>query len=455
VQIAFLTLFLGLISGPQPVAVSAGPGVAAVELELDGASGGRLGGTGGAPWRGEIDFGRDLLPHHLVARALDRDGAEVAQADQWINLPRAAAEVEIVLEKAAAGRPRSVRLAWQSLTNEPPRAVTLTLDGRPLALDGHGRAQLPALPEDGATRVLSAEVRFGSGAVARRDVALGRRFDDEVSSELTAVPVAPRGRGELPPADQLQGWFTAGGRELRVEGIEAGGARLVAVRDAGATAALARSSVYKRNDERSLAAPPATVLSFIWPAAHGYAAAPGSGVPSELFDSSQDFTDFPRGLPWLLARVEHAGAPVAVATPGSVRIGDIGEHRLADAVAVAGLQAAAGGRPRAVLLLLPQVPLTVVHDASRYSGAAVRRYLAAMHVPLAVWSEGPPAPEARAAWGDSILDVSTRAGLGRAMQALRDTLAEQRIVLVSGRLLPQAITLSPTAAARVELVPRP
>lgn len=441
-QIAFLSLFLGLISGPQPVAVSAGPGVAAVELELDGGSAGRLAvGSDGAAWRGQVDFGGGLLPHHLVARGLDRDGVEVAAAEQWINLPRAPAEVEIVIERALAGRPRSVRLAWQSLTNEPPQAVALTLDGRPLALDGRGRAQLPALPEDGATRVLSAEVRFGSGAVAHRDVALGRNFDGEVSSELTAVPVVPRGRGgELPPADQLQGWFTAAGRELTVEGVEAGGALLGVVRDPAAADALARVSAYRRNDEHSLAAPPGTVLRFIWPAAHGYAAAAGTGVPSELFESSQDFAGFSRGLPWLLARVDHAGDGA-------------GPRRLGDAVAVAGLQVAAGGRPRAVLLLLPAAALAA-QDPSRYPGPLVRRYLAAIHVPLAVWSAGPPPAAAHAAWGDDIFDVSTRAGLGRAMQALRETLEEQRIVLLSGRILPPAIALSPAAAARVELVPR-
>jgi hypothetical protein len=35
-QIAFLTLFLGLINGAQTVEIGAGPGVAAIEVVLDG-----------------------------------------------------------------------------------------------------------------------------------------------------------------------------------------------------------------------------------------------------------------------------------------------------------------------------------------------------------------------------------------------------------------------------------
>lgn len=102
-QIAFVTLFLGLTLGAYPVEVSVEGPVAAVELLLDGASVGRIAGP---PWTGQVDFGTALQPHELVARALDAQGQEVARARQWINLPRPEAEAEVVLEGSAQGRPR-------------------------------------------------------------------------------------------------------------------------------------------------------------------------------------------------------------------------------------------------------------------------------------------------------------------------------------------------------------
>jgi hypothetical protein len=71
VQIAFLTLFLGLTSGKQPVAVAVRGPAAAVELVLDGTAVVRIGGP---PWRTAIDLGPALEPHELVARALDAKG---------------------------------------------------------------------------------------------------------------------------------------------------------------------------------------------------------------------------------------------------------------------------------------------------------------------------------------------------------------------------------------------
>ena len=66
-------------------------------------------------------------------------------------------------------------------------------------------------------------------------------------------------------------------------------------------------------------------------------------------------------------------------------------QRLADAAAVAGLQALAANRPRAVLVVLGEQP----KDASRYDAETVRRYLESVRVPLVVWSlKGPKSPAA-------------------------------------------------------------
>src|SRR6187549_2331038 len=135
-QIAFITLFLGLALGPHPVELAVEGPAASVELLLDGAVAGRIGQS---PWKGEIDFGTTLVPHELVARALDAQGQEIARTRQWVNLPRPPAEVEIVLE-GAAGAPRSVRLSWERLTHDPPVRTSLTLDGQELRLDNDRRA---------------------------------------------------------------------------------------------------------------------------------------------------------------------------------------------------------------------------------------------------------------------------------------------------------------------------
>src|SRR5262245_11059287 len=178
-HIAFLTLFLGLTSGVQPFELSVGGPVSSVEILLDGAVAQRLDAP---PWKGEIDLGSGLAPHELVARALDGSGRELARARQWINLPRPPAEVEIALEG-----PRTARLSWERLTQEPPVQATLTLDGQELRLDEDRRANLPAWDPD-STHVMTAELRFPSNVVARKDLVFGG-VEGETHTELTAVPV--------------------------------------------------------------------------------------------------------------------------------------------------------------------------------------------------------------------------------------------------------------------------
>ena len=62
-------------------------------------------------------------------------------------------------------------------------------------------------------------------------------------------------------------------------------------------------------------------------------------------------------------------------------------------------------------------------DASRYDPATVRRYLAAIRVPLYVWSveKGGAGSPALASWGE-VEDVSSLGRLRRAVERLRDDL---------------------------------
>jgi hypothetical protein len=356
----------------------------------------------------------------------------VARTEQWINLPRPPAVVEIVLEAAEPGRRRLARLAWQSRTSDRPTSISLTLDGEPLTLDSQNRAVIPRAPRSGATRVLSAEVQFANFIVARKDVALGGQYGDEVATELTAVPVKLRKGAELPPVARLAGWFAADGKPLRATAVEAGPAHLQAVRAPGAVDRLFYLFWHRLAHRRFLLQRGSRVR-FLATTAKTYS---GAGMSFELFDGSQDFDASEQGLPYLLAAV------IEPKQEGRA-------SRVADAVAVAGLQATDGAGPRAVLLILPGGG---GEDKSRYSAKAVRRYLAALHVPLFVWSAGLPSDATLAAWG-TVEDVSTPRRLEQAFRSLKQELDAQRVVLLEGRHLPQSIVLAAPAAADVAALP--
>jgi hypothetical protein len=444
-QIAFLTLFLGLTLGSQPVELTVTGPVAAVELLLDGAPAGRMTGP---PWKGQIEFGPSLLPHELVARALDDQGNEIARVQQWVNLARPPAEVDILLESGPSGRPVAARLTWQSRTGESPSAVGVTFDDKPLVMDPGGRIQLPSWDPD-TSHVLTAELRFSGALTARRDVVFGGRWGEQVATELTAVPVRLRPGKELPSAERMEGWFRSGGRPLNVAAVEDGPAELLVVRDlvlrgdlerllAGGSRARPmvnqRTSVDTRNPELrrfDMTLEKEDAIRFVWPVSRPIAA---HGQLSELFDMSRDLDARDGGLLWYLARF-------------SPRDDEPSHQRLADAVAVAGLQALSANHRRAVLLFLSEQPA----DVSRSNPALVRGYLEAIRVPLAVWTLGDPGAPPAAAWG-GVEEVYSLGKMKKAFQRLKGDLASQRIIWIDGRHLPQSIELSADAAAVFELV---
>jgi hypothetical protein len=197
--ISFLTLFFGLISGPFPVQMTVSGPVAAVELTVDGGTPARLVAP---PWKTTLDFGLALLPHRVVARALDEEGHELARTEEWANFPHPPAKAEIVLESEKGGAPRAARVVWTDLLAEKPESTSLTFDGKPLRLDKAGRAELPA--HDLKTiHILTAEVQLKPDRTVRKDVAYGGEYGSEISTELTAVPLLDRGRRGpgRPPGD--------------------------------------------------------------------------------------------------------------------------------------------------------------------------------------------------------------------------------------------------------------
>jgi len=443
-MIAFASLFLGLIVGVVPVTVVVVEAVAAVEFELDGESVGRLERK---PWTLQVNFGEELEPHELVARAFNRGGEEIARTRQWINLPRAPAEVEFVLERDGEGRATAARLVWQSLLGGPdPTGLAVTFDGRRLNVDSRRRVALPAY-DPAVAHVLSAELEFSGNLRSRADVVLGGGSSGEAKSELTAVPVRlPKG-AFLPSTEKLQGWFVKKRQALRVAAVEHGPADVLMVRDLGTDEAIRRLG----SGARTYVAPglggmlpqeEAEVirtglrlekrdrLKIVWPVARPIAF---SNVLTEIFDLSRDFTAKEGGLHWLLTRVYY---PATGSPP----------LRFADAVAVAGLKAFGGYSRRAVVLVLGSSPA----DASRHTPGPVRRYLEKIHVPLSVWSLDPEQSAAAAVWGPAE-DISSFSNLRRAVSKLKKDLETQHVVWLEGRHLPREITLSEKAEG-IELV---
>lgn len=117
-MIAFVTLFLGLVYGPVTVELSAAPGVARIELSVDGENVAEL----AAPWTARLDLGPEIAPRELVAVAKDAEGRPVGEVRQWISRPRPGAEASFVVEKASSGTGRAARLHWPS-TGQGVRSV--------------------------------------------------------------------------------------------------------------------------------------------------------------------------------------------------------------------------------------------------------------------------------------------------------------------------------------------
>jgi hypothetical protein len=422
--LAFLSLFFGLISGPCPVELSVDGPAAAVEILVDGKSAGRIAGP---PWQSSVDFGPDLLPHQIAARALDAQGRELARTEEWVNLPHPLAKLDIVLERQGNGPPRAAKLSWKNLAGEKLGSASLSFDGLPVKLDKDGRGALP--PHDlSKIHLLTARADFLPYRSVSRELVYGGEYGSEVATELTGVPVRVTA-GKLPPAGQLGGWLAAEGKPLTVNAVEEGPAQLFVVAAVSGKDLDSKVSKLQKLTWRLLAA--GDEVLFVSPSPQRVAS---SNERSDLFPISQP------------ARIQLDGATDLFQSLRKIKLPEGTSFRAADAVASAGLAALSQNRRRAVLLVLSGDQ----EDESLYDPATVRRFLAALRVPLYVWYLGAPKPgSAAAAWGAEEMVQTWQAAAGA--KRIRQELDSQRIVMVDGRHLPQSIALTPKAVG-VELV---
>ncbi len=411
-RIAFLTLFLGLTLSQQKVELTVTGTPQRVELQLDEKV---VAVLTHEPWSATVDFGTHLLPRRLVARALDADGREVDRAEQKVNLPRAPAETQIVLERDDTGTPRAVRLLWQSLEGENPKSRELLLDGRSIPMGTDLRAPLPPI-DKARPHLLRTRLVSRLDVVSESEVAFGGGLEDATSAQLTAVTIRLRDPKQQITAADLQQWITARGSPVMVAGIEQIPGEVIIVRHPIEAETSIRLDPTRRIARRRSSVPETMLSSsahlaqFLWPIATRTGKA-------DLFPRSRPYgfstaVDFKRIL-------TDVGFPSAAAT-----------LRIADAVAVAGIRALAASRPRAVLLLLGESP----SDRSRLEPTQVREYLDAVGAPLYVWALSGQADR----WGE-VRDISTPRGYSAAFEELLRDLQSQRIVWLRGDYLPQDI----------------
>jgi hypothetical protein len=355
----------------------------------------------------------------------------LGRARQWVNLPRPDAEAHLLLERDPTGtRVTGARLTWEHLEAPEPERFWITLDGATLAVADPRRFALPAL-DPSRTHILSAELTFPERLTARADVVFGGDVGASAEAELTAVPIVLEDGAATPAREAMQGWFAVAGRRVAVVAVEEPSVDVVMVEDQGA-AALWR--MQRRFAERHLtggarfvaANPDEDRLHLVFAVPRVLTDLPHK--TRSLFPSSPPLELGTRNLFTRLARV-------------SFPLGSPDQQALAEAVAVAGIDAAMTNRPRAVVLAYANGP-----DRSRWSPAAARRFLADLHVPLRVWLLDQRRRGVSATpWGEAV-HAGSGPLLDEALAALRAELGRQRIVWLDGAHLPQRMEL--TEAAR-------
>ncbi len=439
-QIVFLTLYLGLIGGQNPVQVQVGANVTSVRFLLDGRD---IGVLKSSPWTLIVDLGPPFEPHELVAVAYDRDGDEAGRVSQLINLPRPAAELTMDLQSDKNGTPVGVSLRWEQAYGAKPVLTTITVDGKPIHVETGFRAQLPKL-DSANPHVISAQMRFSDLTLARQEMVItGGAVSDSISSELTPIVITGDLRGKNPTLERC---LSANGVPLQTRAVETPEAQVFLIREPNARefiAAIDPDHVTGRSWQATLKArketplDPGARLRFTWPIMRRYQS-PGH-VTSNIFDISEELFSKDVGMTGVLTLSYNAMAanfPLRPVEPRSQR-------RFADAVAVAALRAVTDGRRRAIVLVV-DCTFDLANDRSLAEPEAVRRYLESVGVPFFVWSVNGPRPDLEPAWGD-IEDIGTPRQFQMAVQRLRASLASQHVAWVA---------TDPFTALRAEADPR-
>lgn len=433
-QIVFLTLYLGLIAGRQPVELQVGTDVKSVRILVDGHESAVLKAP---PWRAIVDFGPAFAPRGVVAVAYDRDGDEVGRTSQTINLPRPSAELTIGLQNDDKGIPVSVALRWEHVFAAKPLRASIIIDGKKVPVDKHFHAGIPPL-DPAHPHLIEAAMQFDDGVTARRELVIaGGPVSDSISSELTPIVLSGRTLGTQ---EMLDGCLSLNGAPVQARAVETAEAQVHVMRepDNGEVLAALDPPQHARRSWRDAAQwshrmplDRGTTMSYTWPVITHLESA--GHIPANIFQRSGIVSSSESGMLAFLTLSYEA------ANKGTTPIDTKSRRRFADAVAVAGLNASTGAHRRAVVLVLSRST-----DQSSIEPAAVRRYLDSIGVPLFVWSPAGPRPDLAKSWGE-VDDISTVTRFSAAVERLRASLASQHVVWIAS---------DPLSALRIEADPR-
>jgi hypothetical protein len=416
--IAFASLFLGFYFGVVNVNLVAAESVTAVRLVLDGRP---LPELKARPWKTVVDLGPELAPHELVAVAVDGKGSEIGRVRQWINRPRAEAEAYFVLDAGKGGTGRTARLTWQSAGFDEPVSTVVLFDGQPLVVKDPKRIEIPPyVPE--RLHFLRAELDFSRGIHAVAEVTFGGSHQDEVLTNLTAVPILVESGGKTPGLDALASAFVKDAAPLHAVALEEGPADVVFVLTEAATLELQRLQSLGRGAPFSSQPQLKKGQSFRFVGAVPHMKNAGV-MRLNSFPMSEDITKAPEGIVRVMARGTGFSANAA--------------PLLGNAVGVAAISATARDRRRAVVLLLGAEE----DDESPLEVKNVRGFLRYLRVPFFVWSLTTEVTPVAKRWGP-VEDVSTNGLFDAAVSSLSKYLDRERIVWVEGTHLPQQIELA-------------
>lgn len=386
-MIRALLLATGLLTGPLQVAVdvevTVGSPPHAIEIYLDGE---RVAELTDEPWSTWINLGEELTPRRLEAVSRDASGAVLDRRTRWLNLP-------------------------DFPTGEDATPVVVLLDDP--ELEPEGLADVFRVGGQPAT-VLSVE---------NPDAELWVVRDPRLMSELeTAASLVIAETIQYPSAAVL-----IDGEMLRA-GPDAALERLHDSSEFVKAAAAHRFATAWRAWRNYLPVDENTTVRMVSPWG-----APVSQVetPRDIFTTSQPMDARKVGVLQNLFEMRPLGR----------------WYRMADAIGIAGMEAAAGHGRRAVLVLTSDRGES---DLSLFDLETVRKFLDQVGVPLRVWSFEHETAGSDSYWGPGTsriqvpLTQSARP-LATAHRSLLRMLRRQRVVWIAGRHLPHQIELAPSA----------
>lgn len=413
-MIEILTAFVGLVTGPQLVSLRVEEPVARVEIRVDDEL---LGTLTEPPWAFRLQLGEEVQVVAIEAMGFDAEGLALESDRQWINIrwpetdqtaPVSPLVVSLTEKRTDLPEPSEMR-SWFSSAGETLR----------LAQEAPGASE----PSPGEIAVvLDPLVPPWFGHLL--ELFPEKYFHSTGSNQTVLDQLEPELRLSLV------------GRTSFLADLQ----RLMQGEPGDPANAFRTVPDFWRMFEELGGVPEGTRIRWVSPRAAG--------------DSS---TAFERSVSTQIHGADGLGLLRLART---ARTKDF-PLRIADAVATMGMELAATGKPRALILLRGGSP----DGGSRLGVSEVRRYLEVLGVPLLVWDVRPELP--RGGWpvprmvGFALPPSGEGVDFGRAEPAyttlseasreLRALLESQRVVWLEGAVLPGTVELA-TEARGLELL---